>query len=101
MATQFQPGLWESVPESVRRIIIGRVQRQAPFIVEHMMAAIKDDIDGVFDLKDMIVTNLVKDKALLNRIFKEAGHKEFAFIRYSGIYFGAIIGPDTSPVLDW
>ena len=92
MATQFQPGLWESVPESVRRIIIGRVQRQAPFIVEHMMAAIKDDIDGVFDLKDMIVTNLVKDKALLNRIFKEAGHKEFAFIRYSGIYFGAIIG---------
>ncbi|GAA3221795.1 hypothetical protein GCM10017691_07150 [Pseudonocardia petroleophila] len=92
VATQFQPGLWESIPESVRRIVIGRVQRQAPVIVEHMMAAIKDDIDGVFDLKDMIVTNLVKDKALLNRIFKEAGHKEFAFIRYSGIYFGAIIG---------
>lgn len=92
VATQFQPGLWESIPESVRRIVIGRVQKQAPVIVEHMMAAIKDDIDGVFDLKDMIVTNLVKDKALLNRIFKEAGHKEFAFIRYSGIYFGAIIG---------
>ncbi|MHA6780507.1 DUF445 family protein [Pseudonocardia saturnea] len=92
VATQFQPGLWESVPEGVRKIVIGRVQKQAPLIVEHMMGAIKDDLDGVFDLKDMIVTNLVKDKALLNRIFKEAGHKEFAFIRYSGIYFGAAIG---------
>lgn len=92
VATQFQPGLWESVPEGVRKIVIGRVQKQAPQIVEHIMGAIKDDIDGVFDLKDMIVTNLVKDKALLNRIFKEAGSKEFAFIRYSGIYFGAVIG---------
>lgn len=92
VAAQFQPGLWESIPESVRRIVIGRVQRQAPHIVESMMATIKDDIDGVFDLKDMVVTNLVRDKALLNRIFREAGHKEFAFIRYSGIYFGAAIG---------
>lgn len=92
VATQFQPGLWESIPESVRRIVIGRVQRQAPFIVENMMATIKNDIDDVFDLKDMVVTNLVRDKALLNRIFREAGHKEFAFIRYSGIYFGAAIG---------
>ncbi|MDN5749198.1 MAG: DUF445 family protein [Pseudonocardia sp.] len=92
VAAQFQPGLWESIPESVRRIVIGRVQRQAPYIVESMMATIKNDIDGVFDLKDMVVTNLVRDKALLNRIFREAGHKEFAFIRYSGIYFGAAIG---------
>jgi uncharacterized membrane protein YheB (UPF0754 family) len=92
VATQFQPGLWESVPEGVRKIVIGRVQKQAPQIVEHMMGAIKNDLDGVFDLKDMIVTNLVEDKALLNRIFLEAGHKEFAFIRYSGIYFGAAIG---------
>lgn len=92
VATQFQPGLWESIPETLRRMVIARVQRQAPKIVENIMAAIKDDIDGVFDLKDMIVTNLVKDKQLLNRIFREAGDKEFAFIRYSGIYFGAGIG---------
>lgn len=92
VATQFQPGLWEAIPEAVRRIVISRVQKQAPQIVEHIMASVKEDIDGVFDLKDMVVTNLVKDKALINRIFQEAGSKEFAFIRYSGIYFGAAIG---------
>jgi uncharacterized membrane protein YheB (UPF0754 family) len=92
VATQFQPGLWESIPESLRRLVIARVQRQAPAIVEHIMTAVRDDIDGVFDLKDMIVTNLVKDKALLNRIFREAGDKEFAFIRRAGIGFGLVIG---------
>ena len=92
VAIQFQPGLWESIPESVRRIVIGRVQKQAPQIVQNMMDAVKDDIDNVFDLKDMVVTNLVRDKVLLNRIFQEAGDKEFAFIRRAGIYFGFVIG---------
>jgi hypothetical protein len=49
-------------------------------------------IDGVFDLKDVIVTNLVRDKELLNRIFREAGDREFAFIRRAGIGFGFLIG---------
>ncbi|MGQ0573083.1 MAG: DUF445 domain-containing protein [Pseudonocardia sp.] len=92
VALQFQPGLWESIPESLRQLVIARVQRQAPRMVQSIMESIKDDIDGVFDLKDMVVTNLVRDKALLNRIFAEAGVKEFAFIRYSGIYFGFAIG---------
>jgi uncharacterized membrane protein YheB (UPF0754 family) len=39
-----------------------------------------------------VITNLVHDKALLNRIFQEAGRKEFRFIARSGIYFGGLIG---------
>jgi uncharacterized membrane protein YheB (UPF0754 family) len=92
VALQFQPGLWESIPESMRRLVISRVQKQAPQLVQHIMDGIKADIDGVFDLKDMVVTNLVRDKELLNRIFREAGVKEFAFIRRAGIWFGAAIG---------
>lgn len=92
VAVQFQPGLWESLPEAVRRLVVSRVQRQAPRFVENIMTAVKNDIDNVFDLKDMVVTNLVRDKELLNRIFREAGDEEFAFIRRSGIWFGAVIG---------
>jgi uncharacterized membrane protein YheB (UPF0754 family) len=40
----------------------------------------------------MVITDLVTDKALLNRIFQEAGRKEFRFIARSGIYFGGSIG---------
>jgi uncharacterized membrane protein YheB (UPF0754 family) len=89
---QFQPGLWESLPETARRLVIRRIQNESPKIIVHIMDQIKADIDSVFDLKDMVVTNLVRDKELLNKIFREAGRKEFQFIARSGIFFGGLIG---------
>ncbi|WP_436493421.1 DUF445 domain-containing protein [Actinokineospora sp. HUAS TT18] len=92
IAMEYQPGLWESTPEAVRRRVIRHVQAEAPKIVRSLLETIKTDVDAVFDLKDMVVSNLVKDKALLNRIFRESGHKEFKFIARSGIFFGFAIG---------
>lgn len=92
VAAEYQPGLWESLPHRVQRLVISRVQAEAPRMVGTVMDSIKSDVDDVFDLKDMVVTSLVKDKDLLNRIFQEAGHKEFQFIARSGLYFGAVIG---------
>ncbi|WP_199431423.1 DUF445 domain-containing protein [Qaidamihabitans albus] len=92
IAAQYQPGLWESLPGRVQRMVIHRVQTETPKMVAGVMEAVKQDIDSVFDLKDMVVTSLVKDKALLNRIFQEAGRKEFQFIARSGLFFGGLIG---------
>lgn len=92
VAAEYQPELWESLPQPVQRLIVNRVQSEAPRIVATVLDALKADVDSVFDLKDMVVTSLVKDKSLLNRIFLEAGRKEFRFIAHSGIYFGALIG---------
>lgn len=92
VAVRLAPGLWEALPEQARRLVVRRVQAEAPRIVAHIMRQIESDIDSVFDLKDMIVTNLVRDKELLNRIFRESGRKEFQFIARSGIVFGGLIG---------
>ena len=92
VAAVYSPGLWEAAPEAVKRLIIGRIQKEAPNIVREIMVDIKQNIDSVFDLKDMVVSNLLRDKPLLNRIFLEAGSGEFKFIRNSGIYFGFLIG---------
>lgn len=92
VAAQHQPGLWELLPERVRAMLVGRVRDEAPAIVERIMLDLQRNIDHVFDLKDMVVTNLTRDKALLNRIFREAGRKEFQFIARSGIGFGFAIG---------
>ncbi|RBM10172.1 DUF445 domain-containing protein [Prauserella sp. PE36] len=92
IAAEYQPGLWDALPERVRKLVVRRVQAEAPKMVASVMEAIKNDVDSVFDLKDMVVTSLVKDKALLNRIFQEAGHKEFRFIARSGLLFGGLIG---------
>jgi hypothetical protein len=73
VAARYQPGLWESLPEVVRQQLIRRVSRDAPQVIESIMTEIRDDVEEVLDLKNMIVTNLIRDKALLNRIFREAG----------------------------
>jgi uncharacterized membrane protein YheB (UPF0754 family) len=89
---EFQPGLWEALPEPMRRLVIGRVQAETPRMIRDVLTDIQSDVESVFDLKEMVITNLVTDKALLNRIFQEAGRKEFRFIARSGIYFGFTIG---------
>lgn len=90
--TEYQHGVWEAMPEPVRRLLISRVRAETPRMIRSVLADIQGDIESVFDLKEMVVTNLVTDKALLNRIFREAGRKEFRFIARSGIYFGGTIG---------
>lgn len=92
VAAEYQPGLWESMPEQVRRMVIRRIQAEAPRMVASIMDAIKRDVDSLFDLKEMVVSSLVRDKELLNRIFLEAGEGEFKFIARSGAVFGFMIG---------
>ncbi|PPE72929.1 DUF445 domain-containing protein [Solimonas fluminis] len=92
VASHYSPGLWEAAPDSVRQAIIRRIQAEAPNIVRQMMVDLKNNIDDMFDLTDMVVRALMRDKRLLNRIFQEAGHEEFRFIARSGIYFGFVIG---------
>lgn len=89
---EYQPGMWEAMPEPVRHLVVTRAQAETPRMVREVLADIQTDVDAVFDLKSMVVTDLVTDKALLNRIFREAGRKEFRFIARSGIWFGGLIG---------
>jgi len=90
--SQFQPGLWESLPTPARALLVRRIQSEAPEVIAELLRDIRADVDQVFDLKTMVVTNLVRDRHLLNRIFAEAGDEEFRFIARSGIWFGFIIG---------
>ncbi|QRP46692.1 DUF445 domain-containing protein [Amycolatopsis sp. FDAARGOS 1241] len=92
VAGHYRPGLWESLPVGVQRLLIQRVQTESPHMVKAVLELIKSDVDSVFDLKGMVVTSLVKDKRLLNRIFQEAGAREFTFIARSGLVFGGLIG---------
>ncbi len=90
--TQFQPGLWESMPAAARALLVRRVQAEAPEVIAALLVDIQRDVDQILDLKSMIVTQLMADKSLLNRIFLEAGSEEFRFIARSGIWFGFYIG---------
>jgi uncharacterized membrane protein YheB (UPF0754 family) len=92
IAEEFQPRLWDSLPERARRVVVHRIESEAPKLATSVLRSVQDNVDTVFDLKGMVVTNLVRDKALLNRMFTEAGHREFEFISRAGLGFGAAIG---------
>jgi uncharacterized membrane protein YheB (UPF0754 family) len=92
VAQIYSPGLWQAAPETVKRMLVKRIQDEAPNLIADIMVEIQKNVRKVFDLKDMVVSNLIKDKPLLNRIFLDVGKGEFRFIRNSGLYFGFILG---------
>src|SRR3546814_7640637 len=71
VAERFQPGLWNALPEFVRKRLVQRVQAELPDLITEIMGDVRDHIDRLFDLKTMVVSNLVRDTKLLNRIFSE------------------------------
>jgi uncharacterized membrane protein YheB (UPF0754 family) len=89
---QYQPRLWEALPNAARRLLLKRVQSEAPRAVMKIMREISNNIDDVLDLKDMVVTNLVRDKALLNRLIRDISRPEMRFIAQSGVVFGFYLG---------
>ncbi len=88
----YQPRLWEVLPNGAQQLLLKRVQAEAPKAIAKIMREIADHIEDVLDLKHMVVTNLVRDKALLNRLIRDISRPEMRFIAPSGIWFGFILG---------
>ncbi|HET6286793.1 MAG TPA: DUF445 domain-containing protein, partial [Amycolatopsis sp.] len=89
---QYQPRLWEVLPNSAQQLLLKRVQAEAPRAITKIMGELAENIDDVLDLKHMVVTNLVRDKALLNRLIRDISRPEMRFIARSGIVFGFSLG---------
>lgn len=92
VAQEHHPGLWEGMPDFARQKVIARVKAKAPEMVGQVMAEIQQDVTKYFDIKHMVISNLLKDKSLLNEIFKKVGRQEFKFFSNIGFVFGFAIG---------
>jgi uncharacterized membrane protein YheB (UPF0754 family) len=86
------PGLWARLPEPARQAVVARVRDSAPQMVDRVLDEVRSDLDAVFDLKYVVTSNLVRDKVLLNRLFREMAAPELRFIARSGLVFGLAIG---------
>ncbi|GIV39197.1 MAG: hypothetical protein KatS3mg033_0997 [Thermonema sp.] len=85
-------GIWERTPDFVKNRIYKSISAELPHITVQMMEDLKQHITEVLDIKALSIKILLRDKALLNRIFQECGKEEFKFIERSGFYFGALFG---------
>jgi uncharacterized membrane protein YheB (UPF0754 family) len=89
---EFNPGLWETMPQAVRNMLIARIEKRVPATTRRLMDQIRDNLDQVFDIKHMVVTNLVGDKLLLNRMMRDISAKALTFMARAGGIFGFYIG---------
>ncbi|CAM9479727.1 unnamed protein product [Scytosiphon promiscuus] len=92
MAAKHMPGTWHFLPESSRDDIVLKALEDVPIFMRAFMNEVKTKIDDVLDVHHMVVSNLVKNKALMNRVFMEVGAKELIFIERSGLLFGFLFG---------
>jgi uncharacterized membrane protein YheB (UPF0754 family) len=92
IAARTQPELWASLPAAARRRYLEQVRREAPRVIAEIMGQVREDVSSVFDFKEMVVTNLVRDKATMSRLFRESGDRAFRFIIRFGAPSGFVIG---------
>ncbi|BDD81346.1 hypothetical protein TPB0596_11090 [Tsukamurella pulmonis] len=92
VAAEYQPALWNLLPGTARDLVVQRAQVIARDLVPKLVVAIRENIDEVFDLKEMVTREVLADPDVLERMFLDVGRREFAFIRNSGLVFGFLIG---------
>lgn len=86
------PEVWNKIPESVKRMTYARISRDMPDIVAEIMTDVKDNIEEVFNIEEMVIQRLTSDKQLMVEMFLNCGKDEFIFIERSGFYFGFLFG---------
>lgn len=89
---RYIPGFWNLMPEFARRSVVRRVQAEIPQVAVLLWQDIARRPAHYLDVRHLLVTNLVRDKALLNDIFRRIGGKEFVFFRNAGFWFGLVLG---------
>ncbi|MFV8052462.1 DUF445 domain-containing protein [Mycobacterium sp. 48b] len=92
MMMSFQPQIWRATPDQVKDLIVKNVEGRIPSAARGMFTEFRGQVDQIFDIKHMVVTNLVRDKVTLNNVFQDIGRPAFKFLIKSGLYFGFLIG---------
>lgn len=89
---RYQRGLWEFLPPLAQEMLVKQAQAGSPRLVARIMTDIQDNIEDVLDIRQVAVTALTRDKALLIAMLRDISRPEMAFLVRCGVYFGLILG---------
>lgn len=68
LAGKHMPGTWRFLPVAVQDDIVLRALDDVPIFMRAFMTDLKTNIDDVLDVHHMVVSNLVKNKSLMNKV---------------------------------
>jgi len=90
--TRYQPGLWELLPPLAQEMLVKQAQAGSPRLVRKIMTEIQENVTEVLDIREVAVSALTRDKALLIKLIRDISRPEMAFIARCGVYFGLALG---------
>lgn len=92
LAQKYYPGLWEALPAVVQNMVIGQLKREAPKYAEELVREVQTKVTDVLDLRQMVIDNLTRDRALLNKMIRDVGGPDLKKVPVMGFWFGGLIG---------
>ncbi|MBW0435178.1 DUF445 domain-containing protein [Leptospira yasudae] len=93
VADEFNPLLWNLIPELVKNSMMKEIERQAMETIPTVFQDLRKDSKRIFDIRGLVIRNMTGDNVHLTvEMFQRVGAKEFRFIEISGFYFGFVLG---------
>jgi uncharacterized membrane protein YheB (UPF0754 family) len=84
--------IWSAAPGAMKGRVYEQVRKSMPDVFNRTMDDVRDNLDEMIDINEIIIEKLGNNKRMLIDIFRIAAHKEFKFIERSGLYFGFPLG---------
>lgn len=93
VAETVRPGLWDTLDEGVRQMVLLTLQGEARRIVATLVTALRPVLVEVLDVEKIIVARLSGENSnRLARLFQTVGKRELEWVIYYGAVLGFIIG---------
>lgn len=84
--------LWSAAPGGLKARVYNEVKKSMPETLTRAVEDVRDNLDDIIDINDVIIEKLGNNKQMLIDIFRLAAAREFKFIERSGLYFGFPLG---------
>jgi uncharacterized membrane protein YheB (UPF0754 family) len=84
--------VWNLAPSALKSAVYKQVKASLPDVLSAIVEDVREELENMIDLNEIIVDKLGNEKKMLIDIFLNAGKKEFKFIERSGLYFGFPLG---------
>lgn len=86
------PMMWDNLAPEVQDQVRQMIRAEVKSTLVLVLADLKDNINEVVNLEEVVTRAIIEDKSLVTQLFLEVGTKEFKFIERSGAYFGLMFG---------
>ncbi|MFH2006561.1 MAG: DUF445 domain-containing protein [bacterium] len=89
---ELAPSIWNRIPSVLKEPIHQKIIDDSPRVIERITGDMKQNIHRIFDLKQVVVDALVRDKVVMNNVIISCARPEFRFLIKTGLYLGFLCG---------